>query len=153
MARSPEALDRLRSFGPLVLWSFGPWFSPAFQRFRLSVPRPANPKSKIKNPPAAWDTLGMALGHPMGRLKSSMFVGLGTVVRPIYPPATRKEMQPPVQVRSFELSKRRRIACFHSCLFVSIRGCIELLWLGLAVRTDAWTDAWTFARLRNPWKH
>ena len=38
----------------------------------------------------------------MGRLwdaqwdgsKSSMFVGLGTVVRPIYPPATRKEIQP-----------------------------------------------------------
>src|SRR6266704_3450015 len=60
-------------------------------------PQIQNPKSKIKNPPAAWDTLGMALGHPMGRLKSSMFVGLGTVVRPIYPPATRKEIQPPVQ--------------------------------------------------------
>src|SRR2546426_7089738 len=27
----------------------------------------------------AWDTFGMALGRPMGRSKSSMFVGLGTV--------------------------------------------------------------------------
>jgi len=35
----------------------------------------------------AWDTFGTALGHPMGRLKSSMFVGLGMVVRPIYPPS------------------------------------------------------------------
>src|SRR5438876_991591 len=33
----------------------------------------------------AWDAFGMALGHPMGRLKSPMFPGLGTVVRPIYP--------------------------------------------------------------------
>ena len=74
----------------VVLWSF----SAAFQRVRLSVPRPANQKSKIKNPPAAWDTLGTALGRPMGRSKSPMFPGLGTVVRLIYPPARRKELQP-----------------------------------------------------------
>ena len=30
-----------------------------------------------------------------------------------------------------ELAKRRCIACFHSCLFVSIRGCIELLRLSV----------------------
>src|SRR5439155_1152587 len=42
----------------------------------------------------AWDTFGMALGRPMGRSKSSMFLGLGTVVRLIYPPPEERNFQP-----------------------------------------------------------
>jgi hypothetical protein len=40
-----------------------------------------------------WDDLGRLWDTPMGRSKSSMFPGLGTVVRPIYPPAGRKQFR------------------------------------------------------------
>ena len=89
-----------RSFRPVtVFWSFGLLVpGPLVPRFSVSVPLPQIQNPKSKNPKSTgglghpWDGFGTALGHPMGRLKSSMFVGLGTVVRPIYPPATRKEI-------------------------------------------------------------
>ena len=39
-----------------------------------------------------------SLGRPMGRSKSSMFVGLGTVVRLIYPPPPRKQLPPQLHI-------------------------------------------------------
>src|SRR5205814_4555403 len=86
------------------------------------------------------------LGTPLGWLWDGFGTPYGTaqivnVCRPwdggtpYLPPQPReKKFSPPCVplynhglVRSFELAERRRIACFHSCLFVSIRGCIELL--------------------------
>jgi len=54
----------------------------------------------------AWDTFGMALGRPMGRSKSSMFPGLGTVVRPSYPLPPRKQLPPLAVARVDERTKK-----------------------------------------------
>ena len=92
-----------------VTYPLRPYFDPARSPIRLTdfgfgigfpLAALSRRRQRVGFNAIAWDTFGMALGRPMGRSKSSMFAGLGTVVRLIWPLSQGKGTSSPRALRS-----------------------------------------------------